>query len=430
MMKPTIRRWWRALQRPVKRQRGIALIVVAVTVAVLGAVVGEFAYNARVDLEAAANARDQLRAEYLARSGIQLARLLIKVQQSVLDKNRQYIGDIQISEFAPYLIKAFGGGADERAGLGAMLGLDTSNMKGMGVGKNASFDLNMATEDGKLNVNCGGGLNDTPHQLQTYTVLMSMMWPPRYNRMFENSDADGQFVTREEISRAIVDWADVDESRYDPGGNSSGAEDYHYDSGRDPFKAHNHYFDTVEEVNLVRGVGDEFWGSFGEMMTVYGGCKVNVGAITQEHWPLLAAIIRATVKDDKKSDPLLLDDALMAKAAQAVLGVSQMMGGFKTTQDFINLVSNPTLPPDPKNPPPPGSAVTGIPLDPAKVNNVVSVGPRRIYRLDSVGTIQRTAQKKIEVHVRAVWDAQHFNQNTTSQDPTDLVGTWVYWRED
>ena len=42
MMKAAFKRWWASLQRPVKRQRGIALIVVAVTVSVLGAVVGEF----------------------------------------------------------------------------------------------------------------------------------------------------------------------------------------------------------------------------------------------------------------------------------------------------------------------------------------------------------------------------------------------------
>ncbi|HWE26424.1 MAG TPA: hypothetical protein VHB97_00400, partial [Polyangia bacterium] len=112
---------WRRLQRPVtprrSRQAGMALIVVTVTLAVLGAVVGDFSFNSRVDLEAAANARDTLRAEYLARSGMQLSRLLIKVQQSVLDVNRQYIGDMQIADFAPYLMKAFGGEADERAGL-------------------------------------------------------------------------------------------------------------------------------------------------------------------------------------------------------------------------------------------------------------------------------------------------------------------------
>ena len=99
-MKRALQQIWRRLRQPVivrrRRQAGIALIIVTVTIAVLGAVVGDFSFNARVDLEAAANARDTLRAEYLARSGIQLSRLLIKVQQSVLDKNRQFIGDIQI----------------------------------------------------------------------------------------------------------------------------------------------------------------------------------------------------------------------------------------------------------------------------------------------------------------------------------------------
>jgi hypothetical protein len=176
---------WRRLQRPVvvvrrRRQAGIALIVVTVTIAVLGAVVGDFSFNARVDLEAAANARDTLRAEYLARSGMQLSRLLIKVQQSVLDKNRQFIGDIQISEFAPYLMKAFGGAADERAGLGALLGIDVTQMKGLGVGKNADFDVTMTSDDGRINLNCGGGLNpNQPAAQSLYGVLAALFWPPR-----------------------------------------------------------------------------------------------------------------------------------------------------------------------------------------------------------------------------------------------------------
>src|SRR4029078_7549102 len=137
-VRPMIRRWKKRLMQPATKQQGIALVIVASTVAVLAAVMGEFAYNSRVDLEAAANGRDQLRAEYLARSGIQLTRLLIKVQQSVLDQPqvRKCIGDVQIGDFAPYLMKAFGGASDERAGLGALLGIDTSAMKGMGVGKN------------------------------------------------------------------------------------------------------------------------------------------------------------------------------------------------------------------------------------------------------------------------------------------------------
>ena len=50
------------------------------------------------------------------------------------------------------------------------------------------------------------------------------------------------------------------------------------------------------------------------------------------------------------------------------------------------------------------------------------VRPRRIYRLDAIGTIQRTRDKKIQVHIRGIWDSEHVNQNTTSGDPNDLQG--------
>ena len=42
----------------------------------------------------------------------------------------------------------------------------------------------------------------------------------------------------------------------------------------------------------MRGVGDSFWGTFGELFTVYGGCQVNIGAVPPEKWPIMAAIIR------------------------------------------------------------------------------------------------------------------------------------------
>ncbi len=73
-MSALLKKIWRRLQTPVitrrRRQAGVALIIVTVTIAVRGAVVGDFSFNARVDLEAAANARDTLRAEYLARSSL------------------------------------------------------------------------------------------------------------------------------------------------------------------------------------------------------------------------------------------------------------------------------------------------------------------------------------------------------------------------
>ena len=131
----------RAHRKQMPRSAGFALLVVVLTVAILGAVVGDFGYNARVDYEAAANSRDQLRAEYLARSGINLGRLLIKVQGSVIDKlNAAIQSDFQISQFAPMLLSTFGGEADERKAMGDFMGMDTANMKGLGLGKGGSFD--------------------------------------------------------------------------------------------------------------------------------------------------------------------------------------------------------------------------------------------------------------------------------------------------
>jgi hypothetical protein len=266
------------------------------------------------------------------------------------------------------------------------------------------------------------------------------MWPPRYNRIFENTDADGQYYTRDEIARAVIDWADVDTTRFEPPpATASGTEDYRYDADRDPYLAHNHFYDSLEEVNLVRGVGDEWWGSFGEMLTVYGGCKVNVAAIPPENWPLMAAILRGTVKDDHKTDPAMLDDVLLAQMSQQVMGMSKMLGGFQNVQQFTQMISDPAKAISSMagvdvsamlGAATGGQKPPGLPLDPNKVNNIVYVGPRRMYRLDAVGTVKRTEQKKIEVHIRAVWDTAHFNQNTTSIELEDAKGTWVYWRQD
>jgi hypothetical protein len=133
---------------------------------------------------------------------------------------------------------------------------------------------------------------------------------------------------------------------------------------------------------------------------------------------------------------------MLAQAAQMVLGLAQMSGGFSSVSDFVNLISDPATAikkmadsssKDSSNSQPPpstGGQQIGVPLDAGKVGNVVTIGPRRIYRLDSTGTVQRGKNKKIVVHIRAIWDSQHQNQNTTSADINDRLGTWVYWRQD
>ena len=461
-----------AHRRRVSRQAGFALLVTTVTLAILGAVVGEFGYNARVELEAANNARDQMRAEYLARSGVNLSRLLIKVQKKVLDPLRNQVGDVQISEFAPYLVKAFGGAQDEREGIGAMLGIDASAIKGLGVGKDATFDVDLSAEDGRVNVNCAGGLNPggnslpptpTPGAPPTgntstttvgprvlngpdglYQVLVALQYPPRYNRMFENPDADGQYNKRDDVARAVIDWTDVDETRFEkPPNRGSGAEDYRYDARKDPYRAKNHFLDTVDELHLVRGVGDDWYGSFGDMLTVYGSCKVNVNAIKQEHWPIMAALIRTCAKNPQ--DPLVFDEPTVARVAQGALGMAKMsammgsLGGAQTNSitGFANLISNGPqaalsnlLGGSGQTPPPTSGSQqgAGIPVDGNCLAMIATMGPRKFYRVEASGSVSRPGGRAVQVKIRAVWDSERFNQNTVSNNPDDRQGTWAYWR--
>jgi len=459
-----------AKRRQVSPQAGFALLVVVVSVSVLGAIVGEFGYNARVEMESAANARDELRAEYLARSGINLARILIKLQGSVIDNFNRMGTDIQITDFAPFILKAFGGSGDDAEALTGLLGITPGSVKGLGAGKDGSFDVAMGVEDGKININCGGGLQVpilppgapqlggmgfNPTQTLTppggqapaqnlYLMLLATMMPQRYNRLFQNEGPDGQFVTREEVASAIIDWSDIDEQKFSPMGASGGNEDYHYDQLKDPYKAHNHFYDTVEEVNLVRGVGDDFWGSFGELFTVYGRCQVNLRAVTQNNWPITAAIIRAAAAD--KNDPTLLDDTVISALSQQLAMIMMMPATLMSTDAIAKSIGmGAALPSMPQLNPAASAALgqimtlpfpglPGVKINNAILNQIAKVGPREVYRIDSTGSICRAGDcrndkgKKTLVHIRAVFDTMHVNGNTTSIDMNDRVGTWVYWR--
>ena len=57
-------------------QRGIALVAAAVAIAIVGVSTAEFSYNTNIDYASAANARDDMRGYFLARSGMNLSRLV------------------------------------------------------------------------------------------------------------------------------------------------------------------------------------------------------------------------------------------------------------------------------------------------------------------------------------------------------------------
>src|SRR5688572_10438425 len=279
---------WQQLKRrfrqPTRRdkQRGIAMLVVLTWLALMISLVSEFTYGTTVDAAQAANARDELRAHYLARSSVNLSRLLIKIQQRfvepVMNQARQLLStfaggagtgagatagasaapsplagiSLRVTDYAGPLMGFFSGSKDEVAGLGSMIGLDTTGVKGLGL-KSGRFDAQITAEDGKIDIACGSGMvSDKNKQMIVYRLLSGLMYSRRFDRLFSEADATGQFVTRPEVARALIDWADGDDQMF-PAEGASGAEDYRYDARADRYRAHDSSYDTIEEIKLVRG---------------------------------------------------------------------------------------------------------------------------------------------------------------------------------
>ena len=208
-------------------------------------------------------------------------------------------------------------------------------MKGLGVGKNATFDVDMTVRRRPLNLNCGGGLNPNQQQAQAlYGLLAALFWPPRYKPAVAH-------LGLARLRRAVRARATRPRARSSTGPTSTSAvrADDDLPGGQAPRRraaaprtttttpARDPYKRAQQLLRHPRGAQPgarrrrrASGASFGEMFTVYGGCQVNVGAIPPENWPLMAAIIRATAKDDHERSRCCWTTCSSPRSSQKILG--------------------------------------------------------------------------------------------------------------
>jgi type II secretory pathway component PulK len=417
-------------------ERGIALIIVMSFLTVLVGLVTEFSTNSTVNFVSAVNARESMRAQFLNRSGANLAQLIIRVQTDVLDKNRKFLGDIQLADYTGLFMGAFGGSSDEVKDMSAMLGgFDGEAIEGLGVSA-GQFDVAITTEDGKLNMNCANGSEASRKNLRTQ--LEALLYFDAYDPIFEKPDADGWNRNREEQVSAFMDYIDKDTAKSEQRGSS---EDYGYQSMDDRYKAKNNYIDTTAELKLVRGVDDRFWTLFGGQFTVYGDCKVNIGAVQDPK--LIASVIFLSAKNPE--DDVIKDPQKLWKLAQRVAEARTFGIYFDDLNAFADFVKSPDGAladllggGEDGTPAMPGVAqaaaavepIQGVELDQTKLGQVASSGPRRLYRVEVTSTLgmSATGEPRFERKLVGIWDTQVQNQNMRT--PDYRKGAWVFWREE
>jgi general secretion pathway protein K len=397
--------------------------MVLVTLAIITVTTHQFVYTSEINYASAKNVISETKAHYLARSVINLTQLLLKVQDKVLDRNRMFLGDIQLTDFIDMLLPAFfGQGATLLAGA---LGVDPKDIRGLEYKKsNGTASLeHISSEDGKINVNCAYVRSDQdPQVVRLATSLLALMSDERYNLLFETADETGNYNDRETVVSAIIDYIDMDTTRF---GQAGAAEDYGYQTLADRYEAKNNIIDSVAELHLVRGVTDDFWANFGESLTAYGHCAPNLCAIPEDNWLLIASILMQSARDPQ--DPVFQDPIRLRALSKAVLQQVKF-GGCNDLNSFVAAARQPM---------PIGQmmgldtqatgeasetfvgTLQGVELDPAKVTGAAYMGPRRIYKIVAKAEVGRVVKR-----ITAVWD-QQFRSPSTGQ-----LGGFVYWRED
>ncbi|HEX9399716.1 MAG TPA: hypothetical protein VF912_06360 [Anaeromyxobacter sp.] len=301
-------------------ERGAALLIVMVSVAVLTAFAVDLAYDARVSLQIAANGRDELRANYLARSGVATSRLVLSFQQQLDDLlpkgSALPVPRIQLWKVVPLgaaLTDGLFGGGPPRSPHGGPPGSTPI----------ATYDTRIDDEGRKVNAQLEAINNPGLLLAPQIQAVYQLVCDPRWDPLFEREDSRGNRTTREELLTRLRDWVDEDDRsaalRATFGGASCsmvvapppfedafGDENQPYDRGEDRYRAKNARMDSLDELYMVAGVGDAFMAAFGDQLTVYlpRDAKQNVNELDRKALVNLAARIA-----DPPMAPRLLDPA-------------------------------------------------------------------------------------------------------------------------
>jgi len=187
-------------------QRGVALIIVLWVIMVLSLLITGFAFRMHVESQVASFSRKELKAEMLARSGIEVARMqLILDQNSATNSGVDALNDAWATNAEFYV--------DHELGTG-------------------KFNVTVTDEESKLPINIL-----TQEQLKRLTEALGL----------DPSDGDV-------IVDSVLDWIDGDDMH-----RLNGAESDYYQSLSPPYDCKNRALDRVDELLLIRGVTKEIY---------------------------------------------------------------------------------------------------------------------------------------------------------------------------
>lgn len=225
--------------------RGVVLLLVLSAVALFTVLVVNFSAEQNLDIELSYNYRDSVQAQYIARSGIEAAMSVLKIDDQAYDAEDEDWG-----EFAEYALVASG------------------YLEG------PAFTGTLTDESGKFDLN---SLLISQDQAQ-----FRVKKKEQFVRLFTLLEIDITEAEAGELADAVKDWLDEDDE------TETDSENDYYQSLDHPYECKNARMDSPEEILLVKGMkpeyyyGTEHYEGIKNFITAGPGGKININTATDK----------------------------------------------------------------------------------------------------------------------------------------------------
>jgi type II secretory pathway component PulK len=242
-------------------EKGIVLVIVIIVIAILMILVTDLIYFTQIDSEISMNTRDEVKARYIAKSGVQVAAGAFSAR--ALEELSGIMGSV-------------GGSAGRDDGFWAL------SVPYFPVGQ-GSVSIMIMDERSKINLNSLVGVDSNIVDQQVLAELREL-----FRLLGIDTGKSERFLS------SLVNWTDVPREGTVNDQDSAGANAEFYAGLQPAYRIKDGPLDTVQEIRMIDGMDDDFYNAIKDYVTVYPIDK-KINFSTAPRVVMIAALKAASV---------------------------------------------------------------------------------------------------------------------------------------
>ncbi|HAG91569.1 MAG TPA: general secretion pathway protein GspK [Bdellovibrionales bacterium] len=272
------------MNRPgLKNQRGVALLMALMALTLLIWISVELSYDTSVDYVVAANEVNEVKAYYAAKAGVELSLLRIHLYKMAMESLGAQLGpqakmlDLIWSfpmMWPPTIPEDSKATEVDRSMINAAVGESLMD---------AQYATSIFAEGGRIDINDLGSQVKVLAQGTKEQLLKVFRSELEHNEDFNKKYSGYNF---EELLNNIADYVDFDTESRNGGDERSQYKDLKLSDDVEVYPP-NRSFITLDELNMVAGMNDDFYKILKPRITVYGVKGFNVNHATKEMYMAL-----------------------------------------------------------------------------------------------------------------------------------------------